>query len=192
MNIRSREIELPYYAKLVCVLLSLVIIVYGLHVLEGLLIPLVFSILFAVLLFPLVNVLKNGELPRMIAIVLCLLLALGVLTALFWGISIQISNFAEVVPQFITRAKEYISSVSTFADERLNIDRQRQLAEFTKYLNQALSEGGTILTTTLLTTTNILANLFLVLLFSFFLLLYRDFFRSFLYKVFSEVRRSID
>ncbi|ADB41577.1 AI-2E family transporter [Spirosoma linguale] len=190
MNIRSREIELPSYAKLVCVLLSLVIIVYGLHELQGLLIPLVFAILFSVLLFPLVQRLENWGVPRILAIVICLLLALGALTALFWGVSVQISSFSEVIPQFVKRGSQYIDSIQTFADEQLNIDRKRQVAEIKKYLNQALAEGGTILTTTLLATTSILTNLFLVLLFAFFFLLYRDFFRSFFYKVFDDTRRS--
>lgn len=190
MNIRSREIELPPYAKLVCILLSLVIIVYGLHVLQGLLIPLVFAILFSVLLFPLAKRLENWRVPRVLAIVLCLLLTLGVLTALFWGISIQISSFSEVVPKFVEKATAYINSLRTFADEKLNFDRQRQTSEITKYLNQALAEGGTILTTTLLATTSIITNLFLILLFAFFFLLYRDFFRSFFYKVFNDTRRS--
>ena len=70
MNIRSREIELPSYAKLVCILLSLVIIVYGLHELQGLLIPLVFAILFSVLLFPLVQRLENWRVPRILAIII--------------------------------------------------------------------------------------------------------------------------
>jgi predicted PurR-regulated permease PerM len=190
MNIRSREIELPSYAKLVCVLLSLVIIVYGLHVLQGLLIPLVFAILFAVLLFPLAKRLENWKVPRVLAIILCLLLTLGVLTALFWGISAQISSFSEVVPKFIVKANEYIKSLQTFADEKLNINKQRQTSEISKYVNQALAEGGTILTTTLLATTSIITNLFLILLFAFFFLLYRDFFRSFFYKVFDNTRRS--
>jgi predicted PurR-regulated permease PerM len=190
MNIRSREIELPSYAKLACILLSIVILIYGLHALQSLLIPLVFAILFAVLLFPLAQRLENWRVPRVLAIILCLLVALSFLTALFWGVSIQISNFSEVVPKFVQRGNEYINSLQTFADERLNIDRQRQVAEIRKYLNEALSEGATILTTTLLTTTNIIANLLLILLFVFFFLLYRDFFRSFFYKVFSETRRS--
>ncbi|GAB3039740.1 AI-2E family transporter [Spirosoma pulveris] len=190
MNIRSREIELPPYAKLVCVLLSLVIIVYGLHELQGLLIPLVFAILFSVLLFPLVQRLENWGVPRILSIVICLLLALGALTALFWGVSVQISSFSEVIPQFVKRGSQYIDSIQTFADEQLNIDRKRQVSEIKKYLNQALAEGGTILTTTLLATTSILTNLFLVLLFAFFFLLYRDFFRSFFYKVFEDTRRS--
>ncbi|AUD02228.1 AI-2E family transporter [Spirosoma pollinicola] len=190
MNIRSREIELPSYAKLVCVLLSLVVIIYGLHALQGLLIPLVFAILFSVLLFPLAKRLENWRVPRVLAIILCLLLTLGVLTALFWGISIQISNFSEVIPKFVEKATAYVNSIRTFADEKLNIDRQRQTSEITKYLNQALAEGGTILTTTLLATTSIITNLFLILLFAFFFLLYRDFFRSFFYKVFEDTRRS--
>ncbi|MFD2932249.1 AI-2E family transporter [Spirosoma flavum] len=190
MNIRSREIELPSYAKIACVLLSLVVIVYGLHVLQGLLIPLVFAILFSVLLFPLAKRLENWRVPRVLSIVLCLLLTLGVLTGLFWGISIQISSFSEVIPKFVQRGSEYINSIQTFADEHLNIDRQRQVSEVKKYLNQALAEGGTILTTTLLATTSIITNIFLILLFAFFFLLYRDFFRSFFYKVFSDARRS--
>ncbi len=190
MNMRFRTLELPYYAKLVCILLSMVIIVYGLHTLEGLLIPLVFAILFAVLLFPLVKRLENWQVPRIVAIILCLVLALGVITALFWGISIQISSFAKVIPKFVERGNEYINSIQTFADEKLNIDRQRQLTEIKKYLSGALAEGGTILTTTLLATTSILTNIFLILLFAFFFLLYRDFFRSFFYKVFHDVRRS--
>lgn len=190
MSNSSREIELPSYAKLACVLLSLVIIVYGLHILEGLLIPLVFATLFAILLFPLVKRLENWKVPRIVAILLCLILTLGVLTGLFYVISVQISSFSEVVPKFVQKGSEYLNSLRNFADKHLNINRQRQVSEVSKYLSDALAEGGTILTTTLLATTNILSNLFLIFIFAFFLLLYRDFFRSFFYKVFQDSRRS--
>ena len=98
--------------------------------LQGLLIPLVFAILFAVLLFPLAKRLENWRVPRVLAIVLCLLLTLGVLTALFWGVSVQISSFSEVIPQFVEKGTAYINSIRTFADEQLNIDRQRQVSKF--------------------------------------------------------------
>ncbi len=190
MDIRSREVELPPYAKVVSVLLSLVIIIYGLHALQGLLIPLVFAILFAVLLFPLAQRLENWRVPRVLAILLCLILTLAVIVGILYAVSVQISSFAEVVPQLIKRGDQYLNQIQTYADERLNIDKQRQLTEFRKYLNQALAEGGTIITTTLLATTSTLTDVFLVLLFIFFFLLYRDFFRSFFYKVFEDTRRS--
>lgn len=190
MDTRAREVTLPLYAKIACILLSLVIIIYGLHVLQGLLIPLVFAILFAVLLFPLAQRLENWRLPRVLAIVVCLILTLAVIVGILYAVSMQISSFSEVLPQLIKRGNEYLGQLQTYADERLNIDRQRQVSEMRKYLNQALSEGGAILTTTLLATTSTITDIFLVLLFIFFFLLYRDFFRSFFYRVFHGTRRS--
>ncbi|GAB3565314.1 hypothetical protein GCM10027578_12420 [Spirosoma luteolum] len=190
MNMRSQNVDLPAYAKITGVLISIVIIVYGLHTLQGILIPLVFAILFSVLLFPLVHRLEKWGVPRILAIVLCLLLALAVVSGLFYAISMQISSFAEVVPKFVERSKLYINKLQVFADERFSIDRKQQSKEITKYLNQLLAEGGTIVTSTLLATTSTLTNVFLVLLFGFFFLLYRDFFRSFFYKVFDDTRRS--
>lgn len=190
MDTRSPELNHPAYIKIASVLITLVIIVYGLHALEGLLIPLVFAILFSVLLFPLCQRLENWRVPRMLAVVLCLILTLACITGLFYALSIQISNFAEIIPKLIERGNLFLNKLQTFADERFNIDRQRQLSEFRKYLNSALSEGGTILTSTLMATTGTLTNIFLVLLFAFFFLLYRDFFRSFFYKVFSDTKQA--
>ncbi|GAB3539790.1 AI-2E family transporter [Spirosoma fluminis] len=190
MDTRAPEIQLPPYAKLVCILLSLVIIIYGLHALQGLLIPLVFAILFAVLLFPLARRLENWRLPRVLAIIICLILTLAVIVGILYAVSMQISSFSEVLPQLIERGNNYLNQIQTYADEHLNIDRKRQVTEVRKYLNQAISEGGTILTSTLLATTSTLTDVFLVLLFIFFFLLYRDFFRSFFYKVFVNTRRS--
>ena len=190
MDIRSRESQLPAYAKLVCVLLSIVTIVYGLYALQGLLIPLVFAILFAVLLFPLAQRLENWRVPRILAIILCLILTLAVIVAILYGVSMQISSFAEVMPKLVERGNEYLNDLQTYAYKTFNIDRTRQVTEVRKYLNQALAEGGAIVTSTLLATTSALTDLFLVLLFIFFFLLYRDFFRSFFYKAFENTRQS--
>ncbi len=190
MDLRPREIQLPSYAKITCVLLSIVIIVYGLHTLQGVLIPLVFAILFAVLLFPLALRLENWRIPRILAIILCLILTLTVIVGILYALSLQISSFTEIIPKLIQRGNSYLNQLQTYADERFNIDRQRQVSEVRKYLNQGLAEGGALLTSTLLATTSTLTDIFLVLLFIFFFLLYRDFFRSFFYKVFSDTRRS--
>lgn len=190
MSKPSRELQLPPYVKLTCVLTTLVIIVYGLYTLKGVLIPLVFAILFAVLLFPLARRLESWRIPRLLSIVLCLILTLVVIVGILYAVSLQISSFAEVVPKLVERGNTYMTQIQTYADERFNIDRQRQISEIRKYLNQGLAEGGAILTTTLLATTSTLTDIFLVLLFIFFFLLYRDFFRSFFYKAFDDTRRS--
>ena len=181
----------PFAIQLVSVLVSLVIIIYGLHILEGLIIPLVFAILFSVLLFPLAHRFEQWRMPRILASIICLLLLLAFIVGLFYAVSMQISSFSEVIPKLSQRAQQYVGQLQTLASDRFHINQQQQSAQVQKLMKQALAEGGTVLSSTLLATTSALTNVFLVLLFTFFFLLYRDFFRSFFYKAFADAKRSM-
>lgn len=181
----------PFSIKLASVLIALVIIVYGLHALAGLLIPLVFAILFSVLLFPLAHRFERWRFPRILASLVCLLLLLGFIVGLFYAVSAQISSFSEVIPKLTQRAQQYVDQLQTLASDRFHINQQQQTAQIQKYTKEALAQGGTVLRSTLLATTGALTNVFLVLLFTFFFLLYRDFFRSFFYKAFADTKRAL-
>jgi predicted PurR-regulated permease PerM len=187
---RATEVQQPLYMKLAAVLTSTLILIYGLYELQALLIPLVFAVLFAVLLYPLCARLERWRVSRIVAVLLCLLLLLAAVSTLLYAVSAQISNFAEVVPQLIRKGNDLLTGLQTYADDQFNIDRKRQLTEARKYLNTLLASGGALLTTTLLATTSTLADVLVVLLFVFFFLLYRDFFRSFFYKSFGHTRRT--
>lgn len=190
MNNRAPEIQLPLYARVACVLLSVVIIVYGLSVLQSTLVPLIFAVLFSAILFPLCRRLERWGVPRIGAILICITFALAVLYGLFYLVSIQIGNFTQEVPKLVKRGNQILDQVQRYADDRYHIDRQRLVAEARKYLNSSLENAGTILTSTLLATTNTLSTIALLPLFIFFFLLYRDFFKSFFYKVVGHTRRT--
>ncbi len=190
MTTRATDVQQSFAIRLAATLTSLLILVYGLYELQALLIPLVFAILFAVLLFPLCYRLERWGLPRVVAILLCLVLMLTVIVGLLYAVSTQVSNFTEVFPQLIKKGNDWFASLQRYAAEQFNINRQRQLTEARKYLNTALATGGALLTSTLLATTSTLASVFIVLLFVFFFLLYRDFFRSFFYKAFGHTHRT--
>lgn len=187
---RATEVHQSFSVRLAATLTSLLILVYALYELKELLIPLVFAILFSVLLFPLCSRLEKWRVPRIPAVLLCLILMLTVIVGLLYGITTQISNFAEVLPQLVKKANVLVNNLQVYADEHFNIDKKRQLSEAGKYMSTALETGGTLLTSTLLATTSTLTDVFIVLLFVFFFLLYRDFFRSFFYKVFGHTRRT--
>ncbi|WP_019989626.1 AI-2E family transporter [Rudanella lutea] len=189
MQNRSPEIQLPPYARLTCILISLVIIVYGLSVLQETLVPLVFAVMFSAILFPLCRRLERWGVPRVGAILICITLALGVLYGLFYLISIQIGNFTQEGPRLLKRANQILDQLQRYADTH-NIDRRRVVAEVRKYLNSSLESAGTVLTSTLLATTNTLSTIALLPLFIFFFLLYRDFFKSFFYKIFGHTRKT--
>lgn len=189
MNNRAPEIQFPTYARLTCVLISLVIIIYGLDVLQETLVPLIFAVLFAAILFPLCRRLERWGMPRIGAITICILLAIGVLYGLIYLISIQIGNFTEEAPRLVKRGNQILDQLQRYADNH-NIDRKRVVTEARKYINNALQSAGAILTSTLLATTNTLSTIALLPLFIFFFLLYRDFFKSFMYKIVGHTRRT--
>ncbi len=187
---RATEVHQSFPVRLAATLTSLLILVYGLYELRELLIPLVFAILFAVLLYPLCSCLEKWRVPRIPAIVICLILMLAIIVGLLYAITTQISSFAEVLPQLIKKGNALIDNLQIYADEHFKIDKKRQVTEVRKYYSTALETGGALLTSTLLATTSTLTDVLIVLLFVFFLLLYRDFFRSFFYKVFGHTNRS--
>lgn len=181
---------MPSYVKFACVLITLVIVIYGLYTLQDTLVSLVFAILFSVILFPLCHLLERWRFPRVAAILVCIVLTIAFLYGFFYLISLQIGNFTSEAPKLIQRSNEIFNKIQKLADENFNIDRQRLITEARNYLNRALQDSGTILTSTLLATTNTLSTIALLPLYIFFFLLYRDFFRSFFYKVFSDTRHS--
>ena len=190
MSKLSREVHLPSYVKFACVLVTLVIIIYALYTLQDTLVSLVFAILFSIILFPLCHLLERWRFPRVAAILVCIVLTIAFLYGFFYLISLQIGNFTSEAPKLIQRSNEIFNKIQKLADESFNIDRQRLITEARNYLNRVLQDSGTILTSTLLATTNTLSTIALLPLYIFFFLLYRDFFRSFFYKVFSDTRHS--
>ncbi|WP_266369138.1 AI-2E family transporter [Tellurirhabdus rosea] len=189
MDNKSPEINLPASVKTAAVLISLVILVFGLQLLQSTLVPLIFAILLAMILYPINWRLEKWRVPRVAAILISLVLVITLLYGLFYLVSVQIITFTEEAPKLLDRGNTILDNLQRFAEERLRLSRTRQVSEARRYLNDLIRQGGSIVTSTLLATTNTLSTISLIPLYVFFMLLYRDFFRSFLYKVFHSTRR---
>ncbi|CAH0995971.1 Putative transport protein YhhT [Emticicia aquatica] len=177
----------PFNARLAYVLISLVIIIYGLHILSDLLIPLTFSGIFALLLMPACEFLERHRLPRWLAISLVICITLGIFSFLFYLVYVQIMDLEEVLPQLTDKAEIWFKKLQIFIRQNFHISRTQQKVEGQKYLTQFLKDNSDIIGNTLSTTTGLLGNLTIIPLYVFLLLLYRDFIRVFFYKVFKSV-----
>jgi len=191
MDKRHSEVQLPAYARLAFVLISLTILIYGLQLLQEILVPLIFAILLAMILYPINRRLEGWRIPRVPAILICLVLVIGMLYLIIYLFSLQIGAFVVEAPTLLARGNELLDNFQDYMADHFNITRRRQGSEARRYFNQLFSDGVSIATTTLLATTNTLTTISLVPLYIFFLLLYRDFFRSFFYKLFQRTRRSV-
>ncbi|MFN4145274.1 MAG: AI-2E family transporter [Runella sp.] len=183
----------PFSVRLAGWLISSVVIVYILYILRDTLIPLTFSVLFAVLLYPVCARLERWRVPRIMAITLAMILFFAALVGLVYLASTQIVTFGEELPKLEKKVNYWIDQGQDFLAEQFGLSRGKQLTEGRKYLTEALKNSASILTGAVATTTGTLATASLVPLYVFFFLLYRDFFRSFFYKLFnSRHKRLVD
>lgn len=182
-----KTFQQPFTTRLAYVLISLVIIIYGLYMLKDLLIPLTFAGIFALLLLPVCQLLEKWRFPRWLAITITILITIGVLLLLFYLVYIQIMDFEEILPQLTEKAEKLYSDVQIFIRKNFHITRTQQKVEGKKYLTEFLKNNSDILGNTLSTTTGLLGNLTLIPLYIFLMLLYRDFIKVFFYKAFRSV-----
>lgn len=182
-----KALQQPFLTRLAYVLISLVIIIYGMYILRDLLIPLTFAGVFALLLLPVCQLLERFRFPRWLAITVAILLTIGALILLFYLVYIQIMDFEEILPQLTEKAEKYFSEVQTFIRRNFHISKLQQKAEGKKYVTEFLKSNSDILGNTLSTTTGLLGNLTLIPLYVFLMLLYRDFIKVFFYKAFRSV-----
>ncbi|AFK02126.1 protein of unknown function UPF0118 [Emticicia oligotrophica DSM 17448] len=177
----------PFHVRLAYVLISLVIIIYGLYILKDLLIPLTFSCIFALLLLPPCQMLERLSFPRWLAITIVITLTLGAFILLFYLVYIQIMDFEEILPQLTEKTEKLFNDVQIFIRRNFHISKTQQKVEGKKYLTEFLKNNSNIVGNTLSTTTGLLGNLTLIPLYIFLLLLYRDFIKVFFYKAFRSV-----
>ncbi|MCE6989028.1 AI-2E family transporter [Dyadobacter sp. CY323] len=183
----DKDRKTPVYQKLASVLVAVIATVYILFTLRETIIPLAFSILLAILLYPVCGWLEKHKVPRVGAILLSILTLFTVIVILGYVVSLQIGSFAEELPRITEKAEVILDQTLTMGERYLNISRTQQVSEGKKYLINALTEGRAFLLSTLVTTTGALSTFVLIPLYIFFFLLYRDFFRMFVHKAIKNV-----
>ncbi|MFD2787276.1 AI-2E family transporter [Hymenobacter rubripertinctus] len=167
-----------------------VLLVYALHKLDDILLPLLFSAVFTLLLLPICRWLENRGIPRILAIILCLLLLMGIFAGIILAFASQLTQFQSELPKLQTKMMEFFTEAQEWA--RLKFGYQpMSVADLKDTTMKTIKKsGGSYLGTTLATTTTALSNLAQVLIYIFCLLLYRDHLRQFMFRFVAPDKRT--
>ncbi|MCU0393962.1 MAG: AI-2E family transporter [Thermoflexibacter sp.] len=184
MENKQTHIILPVQANIVIVLLGLILFFYVLDIGANILIPLVFSFVFSLFLYPLCRKLESYKIPRPLAILICLLIVMGILSLVFWMIYENILSFSADLPQMQDRGQELVSSLQQLIEDTFKLSSENQISWLRQNLKSFANAGGQMLNGLINTTTTFLAQLFLIPVYTFFILLYRHVFRGFLDRAF--------
>lgn len=181
--------KLPFYAKAALIFISAFALIYTLFIGKEIMVPVVYAGILAILLNPLVNYLERKRINRLVGISVSVFLTISIVLASLYLLSTQLSMFSESYPQlkakFNTTSGEFVRWVS----QTLNI-RISKINAWTKEtqsdaidnfaLGESLSEVG-----------ELIMVLFLLPVYLFMILYYKNHLLEFLRRLFSMEHRAV-
>jgi len=162
-------------------LISLVLIVLIMYFLQGILVPLLFSMLIAITLFPLAKLLEKGKIPRLLSSIISVIVAIVVISGLIYLIINQVLNIGKNGEDMVNKFQGILATILNWANTQFGITDDMVSQKFHEFTDNALSNATTYLQTAFSSIGGILSSSILVPLFVFFMLYYRDFFREFFF-----------
>lgn len=176
----------PYSFELAASLLSLVLIIAVLYFLQSVLVPLMFSILISISLYPVARFLEKLNLHRALSSILAVILAILIIAGLVWFIIHQVIVIGHDGTNLQRKFLTIFNTIQHWITAKFGVEPGEITARIKELSNRALSNAGVYLSAAFGSVGGILAGLVIVPLFSFFLLYYRDFFREFFFHAFSS------
>lgn len=174
--------QYPFYFKATVILFGLSLAVTVLYILADLLVPISFSILLAILLNPFYNQLRRFKMPKILAISLTMLGLIIFVGSVLYFLSSQMIQFGDTFPALKAKGAQIIVEIEAWIQQTfgVSIDKQMQL------LNEAANNSKGLVGQTIGSLFGLFSVLFLIPVYIFLLLLYKELILNFLYEVFSE------
>lgn len=182
------ELKFPTYFKYTIILLGLILLVYVLQLFQSILVPICFSMLFALLLLPLSEKLER-HMPRTLATLLCLIFMVIFLAGLIWLLSAQLISFSEELKNISDKITVFVNNVQQFLFQKFAIQPTNPNELISKNLTMLRETGTRFLGSTISITTGALSVITLIPIYIFCMLYYRDHFRRFIFQCISRDTR---
>ena len=175
---------LPWYVKYTIALTGGVLTVYVMIVARSTLIPLLFAGFLGILLTPVCARLERFGLPRIVAALLTLVLAISALVGLGFFFSAQLASFVEDIDLIRTRIEEMVATVEPFIEQWLGVNDLIDLGTLGTTAVGYVGDNAADLARGLAGAASTITAAFLVPVFIFFVLIARTFLRDFLLQAF--------
>ena len=176
----------PYILRLASILVSLFLITAALYYMKVVFVPLLFSIIFAVMLYPFCQRFEKFGLSKGLSAFVAVFLATICLALLGYLILRQVSVFLHQIPELSDKTNKIIENVQQYAAKNFRMKKTNFADSLQTQITELPAQVATMLTNSLPFILSLLINIFLVPLYVFFLLYYRHFFLEFSYKIFPD------
>ncbi|MGN7811099.1 AI-2E family transporter [Flavobacterium sp. 22076] len=188
----TQPLKLPFYAKLACILVSLISFAYIFCIAKDILTPVLLAFLFAVLLLPIFTFLNTKlKLPRHLAAIICMAVFLSFIVGILVFISYQVTYMANDFDTIKKNANSFIIEIHKFIRENFEIsigDQKKYLDSVTK---DSVKNGQAKLGSAIISISDVLLDSTIIIIYTFLFLIYKEHFKLFLAKLISKENHSV-
>lgn len=167
-------------------LLMLVLIVLICYTLQSIIIPILFSIIFSVLMLPIAERLEKWGINRAMASIFTLLILIIFFVGIGYLIISQTINIGQDASDIVNKIKSLGIRILEWTSDKFNMSQNELVNRAEAELANSASSIGGYVTSIINSIGNSLSFGILVPLMIFFFLYYREFFKEFFFRVFSS------
>jgi predicted PurR-regulated permease PerM len=182
----DREYKLPFYAKATIFLIGLIALFTILYIAQGIIVPLVFAVIIAIVLHPVVNFFVRMRINRIVAISVTLLLTFLIIAGFSILIISQATQFGESWPILVEKFTGVVNETITWASGYFDINPQRFHDWITHNKSEFTNINSIAIGQTIITVGSGILILFLVPVYVFIILYYQPLLLDFIHKLFGN------
>lgn len=182
----KEDLVLPFYVKISVIIIGLFTFVSILYLTQSIVVPLIYSIIIAIVLNPLVNFFTKRKVSEVVAITISLIIAIATTLLIITFLSIQMMQFSDSFPKLVQKFNQFADSTEMWASQRFHVNKIKIHSMILKKRAEFINNGGSIIGQTIVSTGSKLVVALLLPVYVFMILLYKDHLIKFIHKLFSR------
>jgi predicted PurR-regulated permease PerM len=188
--VTDEKLKLPLYAKASIFVIGLCALLAILYIAKGIIIPVVFAIIIAIVLHPVVSFFVRKKINRVVGIVITIFISFLVIVACGALIISQVGRFSESLPVLIDKFTGMLDQSINWASGYFDIKPQKINEWITKTQGDLINSSSAAIGQTLTILGGGLVVLFLLPVYIFLILLYHPILIEFIHRLFGADNQS--
>jgi predicted PurR-regulated permease PerM len=186
----NNEIQIPFYIRASIFFIGLIALLAILYLAQGIIIPLIFSLIIAILLNPLVKLLEKYKIKRVFAIFISLVLSLLVIVTIGALLVSQFAQFSDSWPLLVEKFTELLNQSISWVSEYFNIQPYNIHEWIVNTKEELINISGAAIGQTLVAAGNLVVVVLIIPVYTFLILFYQPLIVEFISRLFGKAEQS--
>ncbi|MDP2238288.1 MAG: AI-2E family transporter [Bacteroidales bacterium] len=180
----DKVFKLPFYAKASLFLVGMFVFIWMMYIASGIIVPLIFALIIAVVLYPIVKWFERKKINRILAIIFTLIIGFMAIAGLGVLMYSQVSRLSMSWPELVEKFTEVYNETMAWASGYFEISPQKIIDYISNAKESFYKTSGNAIGQTLISVGSGLVVLFVIPVYVFLILFYKPLLLDFFHQLF--------